>query len=491
MKTISLFLSYLIVLSLLITSCSSPDATTEDIEENVITEEVTPPETVEATSPQTAEATFPEADIIFINGQIITMEPDLSQAEAIAISGDIIFAVGSNEEILDLRGPETNIVDLGGLTLLPGFVDSHTHLFQNLVDTQGYTLDEVQQDAFMCGTTTIGHMTRASSAHVLDQVIELERQGGLRLRTNWYLSYTTNCGVISGDWYKDYPIITDPTRMSRIIGIKLFVDGGTCDRPAYSVDLPDEFIINGPQGDLYYNEEELATLISRFQEEGYQVATHALGDRGVETVLNAIELALEGQPNTYRHRIEHSATVRPELLSRFGEIGAIPTVTGSPVVGVIGRTDTMWGLMIQQYPETFAYWWRPIRQLRDANPGLPIAWHTDRPAVPLRPIPSLYTFVTRKGPMKDSEVPDWEAAKAITVEEALRMMTIEAAYALFMEEHIGSLKPGKFADLIILSKNPLTIDPDDIINIEVLLTMVGGNVEYYAPGQEALCPAIP
>ena len=71
------------------------------------------------------------------------------------------------------------------------------------------------------------------------------------------------------------------------------------------------------------------------------------------------------------------------------------------------------------------------------------------------------------------------------------MMTIEAAYALFMEDYIGSLKPGKFADLIVLSENPLTIDPDDIINIEVLLTMVGGNVEYCAPGHEALCPATP
>lgn len=151
----------------------------------------------------------------------------------------------------------------------------------------------------------------------------------------------------------------------------------------------------------------------------------------------------------------------------------------------------MWGAMIQQYPEAFAYWWRPMRQLRDANPGLPIAWHTDRPPVPGRPIPALYVFVTRKAIMIDSEVPDWEAAKAITVEEALRMMTIEAAYALFMEDNIGSLKPGKFADLVVLSENPLTIDPDDIMNIDVLLTMVGGNVEYYAPGQEALCPATP
>ncbi len=84
--------------------------------------------------------------------------------------------------------------------------------------------------------------------------------------------------------------------------------------------------------------------------------------------------------------------------------------------------------------------------------------------------------------------PDWLAAKAITVEEALRIMTINGAYALFMEEKIGSLKPGKYADLVILSENPLTIPPDSLIDLQVLLTMVGGNVEYCSPGYEDLCP---
>ena len=68
------------------------------------------------------------------------------------------------------------------------------------------------------------------------------------------------------------------------------------------------------------------------------------------------------------------------------------------------------------------------------------------------------------------------------------MMTIEAAYAIFREEEVGSLKPGKLADLIILSDNPLTVDPDAIKDIELLMTMVGGHVEYCAVGQEALCP---
>ena len=86
------------------------------------------------------------------------------------------------------------------------------------------------------------------------------------------------------------------------------------------------------------------------------------------------------------------------------------------------------------------------------------------------------------------EAPDWLAEEVITVEEALRLMAIEAAYALSMEEKVGSLKPGRFADLIVLSANPITIDPDSLKDLEVLVTMVGGRVEHWASGYEQLCP---
>ncbi len=84
--------------------------------------------------------------------------------------------------------------------------------------------------------------------------------------------------------------------------------------------------------------------------------------------------------------------------------------------------------------------------------------------------------------------PGWPSA-ASRVEEALRMMTLDAAFALLMDEKIGSLEAGKFADLVVLSQNPLTIDPDAIIETEVLMTMVGGRVEYCAAGSEELCPS--
>ena len=97
-------------------------------------------------------------------------------------------------------------------------------------------------------------------------------------------------------------------------------------------------------------------------------------------------------------------------------------------------------------------WFTPWRSLLDANPGLHVAWQSDVPWWGLGPIPGLYSLVTRNQIGLDGVTfcgaPDWMLSEAITVEEALRMMTIDAAYALFMEEKIGSLKPGKFADLV-------------------------------------------
>ncbi len=154
-------------------------------------------------------------------------------------------------------------------------------------------------------------------------------------------------------------------------------------------------------------------------------------------------------------------------------------------VGASGEVDSPFGAITNS-------WTNPVRSLIDTNPGLHVVWQSDWPWVGEGPIADLYRFVTRNETRDDGatvcEAPDWLAEEAITVEEALRLMTIEAAYALFMEEKVGSLKPGKFADLIVLSANPITIDPDSLKDLEVLMTMVGGQVEHCASGYEQLCP---
>jgi predicted amidohydrolase YtcJ len=121
-----------------------------------------------------------------------------------------------------------------------------------------------------------------------------------------------------------------------------------------------------------------------------------------------------------------------------------------------------------------------------------VAWHGDDPFFGrVRPLDDLYSLVTRNEIGKDGQICEalpWHKQHTITAAEALKMMTINSAYALFRDEEVGRLAPGYFADLIILSDNPLTIDPDNIPQMDVWLTIVGGRVEHCAQGHENLCP---
>jgi predicted amidohydrolase YtcJ len=226
------------------------------------------------------------------------------------------------------------------------------------------------------------------------------------------------------------------------------------------------------------------------QGRGYQVAIHALGDRAIEQSQNAIATALDGGPNTPRHRIEHNALVRPDLIPRYAEIGIVPMIFGKfPTCAFVGDTSKF----KYRTPTEYITWEWPYRPLIDSNPGLHFAWHSDYPVFSsIDPMEHLYGMLTRKEVSEDGvrvcEPPEWAADDRLTVEEALPMMTIEAAYALQREGEIGSLKAGKLADLIVLSDNPLEVSHDAILDIQVLVTMVGGRVEHCSQGYEALCP---
>jgi predicted amidohydrolase YtcJ len=267
--------------------------------------------------------------------------------------------------------------------------------------------------------------------------------------------------------------------MLHLTGLKIFTDGGTCERPALSYELqPGEGF-----GDLFLEQEELNALVSAGQQAGFQIAIHAIGDRAVEQAQNAIAAALNGQPNTYRHRIEHNSVVRPEMLARYGEIGIIPTVFGLyPQCNPFGLPP----------PAEYQSWEWPVRAMLEANPGLPVAWHGDDPFFGrIRPLDDLYSFVTRDELTEGGtvcEAPAWHDQHTITPVQALQLMTTNSAYALWRDSEIGQLNPGHYADLIVLTANPLAIDTPALKYLDVRLTMVGGRVEYCAVGQAWLCP---
>jgi len=412
---------------------------------------------------------------VFRNGTVLTMEEGSPQAQAIAIQGPMILAVGSDEEVLPYRGSQTQVIDLQGRTLMPGFVDPHTHLFDS-PDFWGVELLGAQELALRHGLTTVGNA--GTRPELVSDMLALADTGQVRVRTSLYLVYADNCGQVQGDWYLQHRRTDNPGEMLRIGGVKVFADGGSCGCPAYSYDHP-----RCGLGDLWFTQAQMNTMLADIHAAGYQVAVHALGDRAVEQALDAIEYALAGQPNTQRHRIEHNGVVRDDMLSRYSETGVVALIFGNYACKFVPFVP----------PPAYQSWeWR-WRDLMQANPTVHFAWHGDAPPVgPLQPLLHLYAMVSSHEVSADGlticDTPAWLAREVFTPAEALRLMTIDAAYALFRDDEVGSLRAGKYADLIILSGNPLTVQPEAIKDIQVLTTLVGGAVEHCAPGWEDLCP---
>ena len=212
------------------------------------------------------------------------MEAALPQAEALATLGEHILAIGSNEAIMALKGPQTQVIDLDGKALLPGFVDPHQHIwttvFRGRRPDLWPTYDAAQQWMLAGGETTIA--SPGIRPVPLDNFLAFAQQdGNLRVRTTLYLGYNNTCGVpLRPDWYAEYPPVFETDAMVRIPGIKIYADGGGCNDPAWSIDIPPEFSGDNPRGDLYFTAAELAPVVRGLQETGYQVAIHALAACG-------------------------------------------------------------------------------------------------------------------------------------------------------------------------------------------------------------------
>lgn len=469
----------------------------EELKEQLEKEEIVD-ETKEDMEEEVYEGEEPiSPEIIFFNGTVLTMNKAQPQAQAIAIDDGRIIAVGSNEEIMALQGAETLLIDLQQRTLMPGFVDAHNHIFgvppgkgketlstfdSGVLDTNMEPMEARQAMAIQYGITATGEMS--VNEHLAEEIIALDQKGKLLVRANMYLVYNNACGEPMGDWYKAYPAGYEYSEKLKVCGIKIYADGGSCNVPAVSYEFPDD----GGQGDLYFMHGELIQIVSDLQAQGYQVAIHSLGDRSLEQIQDVYAAVLGEGPNTYHHRIEHNSIIRPDLMSRYNETGAVPVI--------FGLFHTCFKISDEYHfkfdvPAEYQTWEWSWRDLLDTNPDLPVAWHSDWGLTTLDTMQQLHGFVTRKQIAEDGSLceptPDI-ASGIITIQEALRIMTIGSAYALSRDDEVGSLEPGKYADLIILSDNPLNVLPDNLLDIKVQLTMVDGQVMYLAEGQEELFP---
>jgi predicted amidohydrolase YtcJ len=201
-------------------------------------------------------------------------------------------------------------------------------------------------------------------------------------------------------------------------------------------------------------------------ENDFQLCTHAIGDRANREVLNIYEQAFADHPEKkdLRWRVEHAQHLAPSDIPRFGRLGVIAAMQG-----VHCTSDGPWVVkkLGEKRAKEGAYVWRSIM-----DGGAVIGNGTDAPVEDIDPIPSFYATVTRK--MKDGTA--FFPEQRLSREEALRTYTLNGAYAAFQENLLGSLKPGKLADITVLSKDIMTVAEEEIPKTQVRLTIVGGQV---------------
>jgi predicted amidohydrolase YtcJ len=258
-------------------------------------------------------------------------------------------------------------------------------------------------------------------------------------------------------------------------GIKLYIDGALGSRGAallapYS-DSPDS------RGLLLNTEETLFPILTRALRRGVQVETHAIGDRGNRIVLDLYERAFAAVPAKQRAvaeprwRIEHAQVLSPADIPRFAQLGVIASMQPSHAIGDLYFAPSRLG------PERVAgaYAWHSL-----LDSGAVVAAGTDAPVEKGDPLIEFYAAVARRS-LEGFADANWHLEQRVSRAQALKMLSLSAAYAAFQEKERGSIEPGKLADFTVLAGDIMTIPEAQILQTHILMTIIGGEVVYAAP----------
>ena len=248
----------------------------------------------------------------------------------------------------------------------------------------------------------------------------------------------------------------------RVGGVKFVADGSASER---TMRMSTPYVGTNDYGILTMTQDQLYEAIDDAHSHNFQVGVHANGDVTIDMVLKAYERALQKWPDpNRRHRIEHCTLVNPDLIRRIKANGVIPT----PFWTYVYYHGEKWAA----YGEDNVRWMFAHRSFLDA--GIPVPGASDYQPGPFEPMMALQSMVTRK----DYEGRVWGANQKVTVDEALRIATINGAHASYEENVKGSITVGKYADFVLLEKDPHAVDPDTLKDIRIVRTVVGGKTVY-------------
>jgi predicted amidohydrolase YtcJ len=292
---------------------------------------------------------------------------------------------------------------------------------------------------------------------------QLKEEGKLTVRITEWLPFLLPLDELQnmraqGGW-------TDPWLKTG--ALKAFTDGALGSRTAallepYSDDP-------STSGILTNDPETLRKMAIERDKAGFQLAFHAIGDRANHIALDVFEaVAKANKPRDRRDRIEHAQVVAPEDFARFAKLNVIASMQPAQQT-----TDMRWAEeRLGRERLKGAYAWSTM-----IKNGIPLAFGTDYPVEPVSPFRGLYACVTRERP-EGGPRNGWEPQEKISLEDCIRAYTSGSAYAQFEEGKKGELKPGKYADFIILSKDLTKVSPTEYTKTSVLRTVVGGHTVY-------------
>jgi hypothetical protein len=522
-------------------------------------------------------------DLVLVNGKVYTVDDGQPRAEAVAVKDGRFVAVGTSDDVRNLIDAGTEVIDAAGMTVTPGFIDTHCHpsgvnelygvdldlrsieeiktaLRAKAADTApGYWVSGFKFDDTKVKENRRLHRKDLDQA-VPDHPVAVNHRGG---HTSWYNSKAfelagitrhtpdppdgrferDETGELSGMvaeqarrvfqnagkreefteeearqrgqagmtymselltatglttvhdagagreriWaYQDtyhggglrhrvYFLIRGEEvyqglkqagiytgfgdEWVRVGGVKFGADGSASER-TMRMSTP---FVGKPKdyGILTMTQEEIHEVVEDCHRSRFQVGIHANGDVTIDMVLKAYERVLEKWPHPdRRHRIEHCSLVNPDLLKRIKATGTIPT----PFWTYVHYHGEKW----KEYGEEKMKWMFAHRSFLDS--GIRVPGASDYTPGPFEPLMAIQSMVTRK----DYEGRIWGENQKVTVGEAIRIGTLHGAYASYEENLKGSITAGKLADFVILEKDPHEVDPDQIKNIQVVRTVVGG-----------------
>ena len=252
-----------------------------------------------------------------------------------------------------------------------------------------------------------------------------------------------------------------------IRAFKLYADGALGSRGAALLEPYSDDPNN--RGLLLTAPAHIQEVASRALRGGFQVNTHAIGDRGNRVVLDAYDAALKANPTAdHRFRVEHAQILNHDDIPRFAELGVIPSMQA-----VHQTSDMYWaGSRLGLGRLLGAYAWRSL-----LNSGVVVPNGSDFPVEAVNPLLSFHSAVSRQD-AENWPAAGWMPEQRMTREEALKSMTIWPAYAAFQDAIMGSLAPGKLADFVVLDRDIMTVPERDILGTHVLATYIGGQAVY-------------